>query len=365
MKRCPKYQRQMIWVGWPICIAGLIAGSFATNLGGLIVTQGIIYGIGFLIFYYPILSFVNEFWIERRGMAYGLLCSASGVSGVGMPFIITSLLNAYGYSTTLRAVAVALVILTGPLLPSLKPRLPTSNSTTVAATNWSFLSIPLFWIYSFSNILYGLAFFFPSLYLPSYATSLSLPPSSGALLLALLSIAQVLGQFTFGYLSDQSRLISTLLILSTFISALSSLLLWRLAHSLPPLIAFALLYGFFGAGYTAMWGRMCTNISQEPLSHMAMFSFFNVGKGVGNVAAGPMGAALIGLWGEEGVGRFEGVILFTGGCRSPSLDSVALLSSFLAALGSQDQLQIGRRFFSRVEYQDGTLRLSQPDLTFR
>lgn len=63
-----------------------------------------------------------------------------------------------------------------------------------------------------------------------------------------------------------------------------------------------------------MWGRMCTNISQEPLSHMAMFSFFNVGKGVGNMVAGPMGAALIGLWGEEGVGRFEGVILFTGGC---------------------------------------------------
>ena len=35
------------------------------------------YGIGFLIFYYPILSFVNEFWIERRGMAYGILPSGS------------------------------------------------------------------------------------------------------------------------------------------------------------------------------------------------------------------------------------------------------------------------------------------------
>ncbi|QDS73305.1 hypothetical protein FKW77_005944 [Venturia effusa] len=141
---------------WPICITGLVAGSFAANLGGLIVTQGVVYGIGFLIFYYPILSFVNEFWVERRGMAYGLLCSASGVSGIGMPFIITKLLERYGYPTTLRATAVALAILTGPLIPYLKGRLPVSNSTAIAATDWTFLKLPLFWIYSLSNLIYGL-----------------------------------------------------------------------------------------------------------------------------------------------------------------------------------------------------------------
>lgn len=46
-------------------ILGLVAGSFATVIGALIVTQGIMYGVGFLTFYYPILSMVNEFWIVR------------------------------------------------------------------------------------------------------------------------------------------------------------------------------------------------------------------------------------------------------------------------------------------------------------
>lgn len=244
----------------PICIAGLAAGSFATDLGGLIVTQGVIYGIGFLIFYYPILSFVNEFWIERRGMAYGLLCSASGVSGVGMPFIITEMLKKYGYPTTLRATAIVIAILTGPLIPSLKGRLPVSSSNAVSATDWRFLKMPLFWVYSLSNLIYGLGFFFPSLYLPSYATSISLSATTGALLLALLSVVQVLGQFSFGYLSDRRIPINALLITSTFISALACLTLWRLAHSLAPLIVFALFYGFFGAGYTAMWARMGTKV---------------------------------------------------------------------------------------------------------
>lgn len=250
-------------------------------------------------------------------MAYGLLCSASGVSGAGMPFVITELLKRYGYPTTLRATAITLAILTGPLIPTLKGRLPVSNSTAVAATDWTFLKLPLFWIYSLSNLIYGLGFFFPSLYLPSYATSISLSPTTGALLLALLSISQVAGQFSFGYLSDKRRIINLLLITSTFISAIACLTLWRLAHSLAPLVIFSLLYGFFGAGYTALWGRMVTSVSEEPMAHMAMFSFFNVGKGIGNVSAGPLSAALMGYFVGGDVRdetRFVPVILFTGGC---------------------------------------------------
>jgi hypothetical protein len=122
IRRWPKYRTHMILVGWPLCILGLLAGSFADTLGTLLVTQGIMYGVGFIIFYYPILSMVDEFWIRRRGMAYGLLCSASGASGAVMPVLLQVLLRKYGYQTTLRAVAVALVVLTGPLIPLLKGR---------------------------------------------------------------------------------------------------------------------------------------------------------------------------------------------------------------------------------------------------
>ncbi|KAG6362586.1 hypothetical protein INS49_007678 [Diaporthe citri] len=119
IQRYQRWQRQMIWVGWSICIAGLVLGSFASTLEVLILTQGVAYGVGFLIFYYPILSMVNEYWIARRGMAYGVLCGASGVSGSVTPFVLQALLAKYGYRTTLRAVAVALTLLTGPFIPLL------------------------------------------------------------------------------------------------------------------------------------------------------------------------------------------------------------------------------------------------------
>ncbi len=283
------------------------------------------YGLGFLTFYYPILNFVNEFWIERRGMAYGILCAASGVSGVAMPFVISRMLDRYGYPTTLRAMSIGLAALTAPCLPLLKGRLPPSGASTPGRTDWSCIKAPLFWVYCTSNVLQGLGYFFPSLYLPSYATSIGLSSGQGALLLALLSITQVLGQFSFGYLSDQRVPLTILVITSTLVSGIASLALWGLARSLTVLIIFALTYGFFGAGYVAMWARMVSAINDEPTAALATFSLFCFGKGVGNVSAGPISGRLIqsGIAiGSYGILRYRSVILFMGACMLASAFSV-------------------------------------------
>ncbi|KAN0101995.1 MFS general substrate transporter [Hyaloscypha variabilis] len=325
IKRYSRYQRQMIWVGWPLCLGGLAAGSFATTLSVLIFTQGVMYGVGFLIFYYPILSFVNEFWIERRGMAYGILCASSGISGVLMPFAVEAMLSRYGYQITLRAISIGLAVLTGPLIPLLKGRLPHSEHSTSRRTDWSWLKRPLFWVYCISNVLQGLGYFFPSLYLPSYATSIGLSSSMGALLLALLSISQVLGQLSFGFLSDHRLNLNILIITSTVVSSIASLALWGLAHSLAALIIFSFVYGFFGSGYVAMWARMGSAVSNEPTAALATYSLFCFGKGVGNVVAGPISASLIRPMIEiesYGVMKYKAVILFTGACMFGSTVSV-------------------------------------------
>ncbi|KAH7383518.1 major facilitator superfamily domain-containing protein [Cadophora sp. MPI-SDFR-AT-0126] len=325
IKRYSKYQRHMIWIGWPLCILGLLAGSFARTLPTLIFTQGVMYGLGFLIFYYPIISFVNEFWIARRGMAYGILCASSGVSGIVMPFAVEGLLAKYGYQTTLRIIAIALVVLTGPLIPLLKGRLPPSAHASAGKTNWQALRSPVFWVYCTSNVAQGLGYFFPSLYLPSYATAIGLTGTQGALVLALLSVSQVVGQSTFGYLSDTRVPLNLLILISTLVSGLATLALWGLAQSLAALIMFALVYGFFGAGYVAMWARMGSAVSEEPTAALATFSLFCFGKGMGNVAAGPLSAALIRkgvVVGTYGIMRYKSVIVFTGSCMLGSAVSV-------------------------------------------
>ncbi|KAH8597746.1 major facilitator superfamily domain-containing protein [Bisporella sp. PMI_857] len=326
-RRFPKYQRIQIYVGWPICIGGLIAGSFTNTLGGLIATQGVMYGVGFVTLTYPIVSMVDEWWIARKGMAFGMISAASGASGVVMPFIIEALLKRYGYKTALRAIAVSMVLLTGPLLPLLKGRLPPAEQSAMAKTNWNFLKKPLFSVFSFSVFLQGLGFFFPPLYLPSHAAAIGLLPTQGALLLAVMSIAQVFGQFAFGYLSDKNISVSILAVTCSIISAIASLTFWGLAHSLAPLVVFSIVYGFFAYGYTTMRVAMGKAVSDDPTAAVATYAILVFVQGIGNILAGPISAALLLPYTEKtgyGIGRYKTLVIFTGSCIFFSAVVIAL-----------------------------------------
>lgn len=314
-RRFPKYQRQQIWLGWPLCIIGLLVASFTNSVNGLIGTQGLLYGLGFVILSYPIISMVNEWWVVRKGMAFGLISASSGVTGAFMPFIIESLLNKYGYRTTLRACAVAMTVFTAPLIPLFKGRLPAAESSALARTNWDFLKRPLFWIYASSVLIQGLGFFLPAVFLPSYAAAVDLPSIRGALLLALMCIAQVLGQFTFGYLSDKSFSVDSLLMACCAAAAIAAFIFWGLAKSMAFLVIFSILYGFFGYGFGTMRVAMGRAVSDDQSTVVALFALFVFLQGVGNILVTPLSAALIsGATVQErfGVGEYKGIVILTG-----------------------------------------------------
>ena len=67
------YRRQMVVFGASLCVLGNIGASFGTQLWVTVVCQGVIYGIGFLIISYATFSMLNEWFVEKRGLAYGIL----------------------------------------------------------------------------------------------------------------------------------------------------------------------------------------------------------------------------------------------------------------------------------------------------
>ncbi|KAI5207334.1 MFS general substrate transporter [Aureobasidium subglaciale] len=308
----------LCYMGAPLMaplVKSLVAGSFADEMGALIVTQGVMYGVGYLIIFYPVVSMVNEWWVARRGLSWGILLGSSGASGVAYPFIIEALLHKYGYKTTLRAMAVATVIMTGPLLPSMKGRLPASHSSSLAKTDWSFMKQPIFWLYILSTTSQSLGFYLPSLYLPSYASTAGLDSRLGAMLIALMNVSSVAGQFTYGYLSDGRIPLNMLLLSTMLVSTVVALTLWGLAKSLVTLVIFALIYGFFAYAFLAMRVRMGTAVAAEQSDTMVMFCLFSFAQGIGNVLAGPISGMLLTPYvevHEYGYGRYKTLIVFTG-----------------------------------------------------
>lgn len=275
---------------------------------------GVLYGLGFLILYYPVLSMLNEWFVKRKGLAFGILYSATGLSGLALPFILSSLLSKYGHRTTLRSSAVALALLTAPALPLLKGRLPTSRNGRPRSTDTSFLSNPLFYCFALSNLFQGLGFFIPVIYLPSFATALGYSSSIGAVVLSANNLAQVFGQVAFGYLSDRTSNVLVLVFASSFIPSVAAFTLWGLAKSLAPLIIFSIVYGWFAGGFVVLWSKFATDLTEDPLTAQDIFGILAFEKGIGNILTGPVSAALTTGRVDRGygLGKYADLIVFLG-----------------------------------------------------
>ncbi|KAH8587076.1 hypothetical protein B0O99DRAFT_698977 [Bisporella sp. PMI_857] len=164
--------------------------------------------------------------------------------------------------STLRIITVGLFVLTGPLVPLLKRRLPPSERAAIGKTNLKALQKPLFWVYCTRNVAQGPGYLFPSLYPPSMQQPLGLLPlktlsssSFSAPLNSSVNLASGISP-SIVYPSNHRVLLNLLILISTLVSGLATPVLWGLAKPLAALVMFALVYGFFRAWYKAIWARI-------------------------------------------------------------------------------------------------------------
>lgn len=130
LQRFPLHRRHCAVVGLVIMIIALVASSFATRVSHLILTQGVLYAIGGSMLYTPTIIFLDEWFIARKGLAFGVMWAGTGnhpiriecklcliilgFSGVCIPFLMNWGLNQYSFSTMLRVWSMVLFLLVGP-----------------------------------------------------------------------------------------------------------------------------------------------------------------------------------------------------------------------------------------------------------
>ncbi|CRG83535.1 Monocarboxylate transporter 10 [Talaromyces islandicus] len=315
----PRLRRWATPVGFVIMCLSLSLSSFSTSITQLIFSQGIAYGIGANIGYAPTIIFMNEWFIKRKGLAFGTMWAGTGLSGVILPIVLQWLLNSYGFKTTLRIYAIVLGLLSTPLLYFVKPRLPVAQSSRFRPFNLRFLKNPTFLVYQTCNVIQALGFFLPSIYLPSYARSLGANNLTSSLTVTLINLASVFGCIIMGHTTDRYNT-TTCFLISLVGSALSVFLIWGFSMTLAQLYVFCITYGIFAGSFTSSWPAVANAIhAQDPLAEISIiFGFLGTGRGIGNVVSGPLGEALVkgypwmnSLKGGYGTG-YGTLIVFTG-----------------------------------------------------
>jgi MFS family permease len=180
-----------------------------------------------------------------------------------------------------------------------------------------FLGNKSFLLFQLGNILEGFGYFIPSIYLPTYARTLGASSPVSALTLILINITAVFGCVVMGSMVDRWH-ITTCILLSTIGSTLSVFLLWGFSTSIPLLLVFCAAYGFFAGSYSTTYPGIMKilNNNDQGTDSMMVFAVLAAGRGVGNVACGPVSEVLARAGEVGGTGLYASeygpLLLFTG-----------------------------------------------------
>ncbi|KAK1637160.1 major facilitator superfamily transporter [Colletotrichum phormii] len=324
----PRQTRYAPIVGLLIMCFALAMSSFSTTVTHLIVTQGIFYAVGGSITYMPCIVYIDQWFVRRKGFAYGIMWSGTGLAGVLLPLLMEYLLGTLGFRTTLRLWSGLLFALTAPLAFFIKPRVPITTSTDVTHArpfnNMRFLLSRPFLLHQAANTIEALGFFLPGIYLPSFAQStLGASPYAAALTILLINVASVVGCVAMGTLVDRWSAPSCLALASAG-ATVGTFLLWGLSSNLGVLYLFCVVYGLFAGSYTSAWPGIMKTVTEHErvkgrgVDPIMVFGMLAAGRGVGNVISGPLSETLVkgAPWrGEAGFGYGSGygtLIVFTG-----------------------------------------------------
>ncbi|KAK2038698.1 MFS general substrate transporter [Colletotrichum somersetense] len=321
----PQYRFPMMWTGMVLVAASSLGAAFSTSAVQVIMVQGLMYGLSSGLLFAPCLTFVDEWFSKRRGLANGIFFGAPNIAAAGLSPLCSVLLKRFGARTTLIGWAVFTSVIISLGILCVQSRRTSKEELAIAAVRnnaslWRVLKRPVFWLFVFSMTLQSLGNNLPGNYLPSYATDLGVSPEKGALLITFLSLFGIIGQISIGALTDKIGPLIPML-LSTLVSSFAVFVVWGLGKHYWSMVVGSILFGAFAYSFMVLRSHMAAVVVNNPsltneetfVSGILLFT-----RGVIGIASGYIAAAVleqsdhIGVKPGYGAGKWRPFIILLG-----------------------------------------------------
>nr|WP_245217099.1 MFS transporter [Neoroseomonas nitratireducens] len=252
--------RALAVAGMATVALGLVSGAAARSMTELLMTYGVLVGLGAGFAYVPAMAAVQRWFVAARGLASGI--AAAGV-GFGTALVppMAALLREFGDWRTaflISGAAAALVGIAGALLlrPSpeacgLRPDGPEGVATAPSGEVPDLvIGTKRFGLFYLGTLLLQIPLALPFAHLVASARDLGVPPGDALGLLGVMGVGSIAGRFLIGAVADLAG--RALVFLA--VAGLSSLLtlLWAGADGLALLVVFAALFGAAYGGVIAL-----------------------------------------------------------------------------------------------------------------
>ncbi|OAG07286.1 MFS monocarboxylate transporter [Paraphaeosphaeria sporulosa] len=291
----PEWRRTVSLIGFAIMLSGMVGASFANSVAQLLVTQGVLYGLGGSLLFFPVYSYLDDWFVKRRGLAFGVMIAGDGTGGVVIPLITQWMLDRWGFRTAMRAWSIISFLFVSASLIYLKPH-PNARNTAAPVSrgfDMRFLRSSAFWILQAGNICQGLGYFMPILYMPSFAAARGWSSITGTIAVSLCNISIVVGATATGWIVDRYH-VTTAIMISCVGTMMAVFIFWSFSIYQPMLFIFAITYGVFAGGFPATWSGCANPVRRKyPVENGMIVALFTAGKGIASVISGPVSGALV------------------------------------------------------------------------
>ncbi len=252
----------------------MLVGSFAAAGAGLGAST-----------YLPCTVVASEWFLDRRGLAVGVLLGSSAIGATIFPVLIAPLVLDHGWREALAGIASVTLLLGLPIAVALVRHGPYRNGEEGTASRVdrplaSLMRGRTFWLVTFILILSQLSFFGIYFHLIPFLTSLGFPETTAVLFYSGSTLATVLGAVILGPLIDRVGARPTL------IAALAVLVS---SCALLPAIGTGAAGVGAGIAFAVLWGSVVSSPMQFApvlLAETAGLASLGTLLGISNLLAG-------------------------------------------------------------------------------
>ena len=249
--RSAKYRRSLVVGGIATMTLALFLASCATTASQVVLTQGVMFGVGGIMLNFVHVSIFSEWFIQKKGKAMGIIWLGWRVGSLAFPLICQWLLNTRGYEETLRVLIAPMLALILPSMVTFRGRYPTASVESMAArprmSKIAALRSPNVMFYLLVALLFSSIANVPTMFITRYGVDLNLDSSHQALALTLRILSSMLSMYVFGLLSDRGFYQQSM-IASAVSSGLVYFLVWGFAKTTFGLYGYAIAIGLTGGG---------------------------------------------------------------------------------------------------------------------
>ncbi|GBE85448.1 Aspyridones efflux protein [Sparassis crispa] len=291
--------------GTVVLVVSIMLTSLCTQYYQYMLAQGILFGLGVGMLFYPSLSAISTHFTKRRASAIGLAMAGSGIGGVMYPIILRRLFAEVGFPWAVRISGFISLALCLVAITTVTSRLPAGRDSGPWINASMFRDVP-YVLVVVSGALISLGLFIPYFYIVDYAMAHSIPATTAFYVLSVMNAGSVLGRIAPSYLSDMFGRYN-LIVPCSFLAGLLPLVYWIFATTLPAIMIFAAIYGFFSGAFNSLIIPCVAQISKTGEHGRRVGMLYSV-ISFPALCGGPAAGALLRLQ----HGSYSGTIVLSG-----------------------------------------------------